>query len=306
MKKLTLYVFLLLLLNCLQAKKIPLDLSNPSSPFSFGFFAIGDTSVTSTTTVGLGLQVSLVGSMIEGENRSFPVYLSNAPDSDVTIQISAPNGLTINPTSLTFTITNFSTPQNFTITANEDNTDIADDIYSIQISSIETGTQIYSITIRDNDRRIFVTNSAYNGILGGISGADAKCQADTNKPSSPSGAVYKAMLVNVSDTRSSSGIDWVFQSVISYRRPDGTLIFSSDTNTFAFGTLSSSWAAIAEPAWTGLLANWNTSNDDCQSWTSNLSSKFGSYGTTSGTTNVAIFQNTGGCDQLKRLICVEQ
>ena len=43
-------------------------------------------------------------------------------------------------------------------------------------------------------KTLFVTAAGYNGNLGGVSGADAKCMADANKPSD--GKTYKAMLTD--------------------------------------------------------------------------------------------------------------
>ena len=64
--------------------------------------------------------------MMEGETRSFSVSLSNTPETDITIDITAAAGLAVSPTSLLFTSTNFSTVQNVSLTAQKDDTDTTD------------------------------------------------------------------------------------------------------------------------------------------------------------------------------------
>lgn len=311
MKKFTFQLLLLLFLNCLQTEKSPFDVSNPSSPLGIGSIAfdnlINTNSDTNANANVLTVQVSIFSSMMEGESRTFSVSLSSVPESNITINITGTAGLTVSPTSLLFTSTNFSTAQNVTLTAQEDDTDTIDNVQSLSIGSTETGTEIFSVTVRDNDRRVFVTSITYDGNLGGISGADAKCMSDPNKPTTPSSATYKALLVDYGDTRA-LGSDWVLQPNLSYRRTNGNLIFVSNANsTFTFGAFANTWSAtIAEQAWTGLTKTWGTQINDCENWTSNLLSKSGNVGFTDSITDDAINEITQACNLTKRIICVEQ
>lgn len=60
--------------------------------------------------------------VVEGGTVSVPVSLSAAPSANVTITFSA-TGLSMSPSSLTFTSVNYGTPQNVTVTITNDATD---------------------------------------------------------------------------------------------------------------------------------------------------------------------------------------
>ena len=66
---------------------------------------------------------------------------------------------------------------------------------------------------------VFVTSAAYDGNLGGLSGADAKCNAAAASAGLP--GTYKAWL---SDSTASPSTRFTQSAVLPYRRVDGTLV----------------------------------------------------------------------------------
>ena len=64
----------------------------------------------------------------EGETGSYAVVLVTRPTADVTIAVAVPEeaSLRVEPTSLTFTSRNWSTPQTVTVTALEDDDEVSE------------------------------------------------------------------------------------------------------------------------------------------------------------------------------------
>ncbi|MCB1200943.1 MAG: DUF1554 domain-containing protein [Leptospiraceae bacterium] len=164
-------------------------------------------------------------------------------------------------------------------------------------------------------RKVFVTDTSYNGNLGGFSGADEKCNSDGSKPSG--GGTYKAMLVDGTNRRACSTancsggtgehIDWVLKPNTKYVRADGTNeIFTTNANgIFEFGTLSNSISETTLFAWTALNNDWTSSTNNCQAWSS--TSGGSRVGAASSSTGNAINVTSQTCTtSTLRLYCVEQ
>ena len=60
-------------------------------------------------------------SLIEGDSRTYRIWLDSAPTEQVTVAVTAPSKVSVNPASLTFTTGNWSTPQTVTLEASHDN-----------------------------------------------------------------------------------------------------------------------------------------------------------------------------------------
>ncbi len=159
--------------------------------------------------------------------------------------------------------------------------------------------------------RIWITATIYNGNLGGITGADAKCNniADANHPRS---GRYKAMILI--GGRVPGGGDWVFKPNAAYYRPDRTtLIAMTDGNAkfiktdFSTG-VENTYQTTTGNFWSGGEINSNfagTSTDTC----SNFSSTTGNG--TVGLANSAVLYNyvtnlSTACTTANRILCVEQ
>ena len=65
-------------------------------------------------------------SLTEGGSRTYRIWLDSAPTEQVTVAVTAPSKVSVNPTSLTFTTGNWSTPQTVTLEASHD-TDTSDE-----------------------------------------------------------------------------------------------------------------------------------------------------------------------------------
>ena len=60
-------------------------------------------------------------SLTEGGSRTYRIWLASAPTEQVTVAVTAPSKVSVNPTSMTFTTGNWSTPQTVTLEASHDN-----------------------------------------------------------------------------------------------------------------------------------------------------------------------------------------
>lgn len=196
--------------------------------------------------------------------------------------------------------------------------------------------------VQQPNRRIFVTANTYTGNLGGISGADAKCNnvADGNKPP----GVYKAMLVdaassglrractsaNCATSGVAEGKDWVLVPNLTYVRADNTPVFTANFNgvyNFPGQTFYAPISTSAFDVWTGINfgvgGEWTVDGGPGQcsfgggaGWMNSLlggsNGVFGNANAISqsvSATPVGIFYNgfeTLSCLTARRLYCVEQ
>jgi len=176
--------------------------------------------------------------------------------------------------------------------------------------------------------RIFVTAASFNGSqVGGISGADQKCNADSNKPVDQP-AVYKALLGSMTGSANRSAcasenctlngvaehIDWVMKPNRAYYRYDGqTPVGRTDANGIwaAPISLNSSIGLATGEVWTGITmfagVAWITSSaQDCQGWTSNAVVNNAPVGRQESTDNTSIGWGAQSCSQPRFLYCIEQ
>jgi len=129
----------------------------------------GDAAKTATFTItppptpGVTLtQTAGNTTVTEGGNTdTYSLVLKTQPTADVTITLTSNNQITLNSTSLTFTTTNWNTPQNLTITAVDDTLTEGNHTATIthNISSTDTnynGLTIgtVNVSIQDNDAEI--------------------------------------------------------------------------------------------------------------------------------------------------------
>jgi len=166
------------------------------------------------------------------------------------------------------------------------------------------------------DKRIFVTDTAYTGNLGGSFQADTKCNSDANKPSGTGPSAFMAMIAdNFRHACTSAGCSggvgenslWVLDPDTAYVRVDGTVIGTTDSSGI-FPGLSLDNAITTDPVdvWTGIEVDWTRTATDCSSW-SNVGIDIGVYGSGNVDTIIDLL-DTGFalCSELKRIVCVEQ
>jgi surface protein len=149
-------------------------------------------------------------------------------------------------------------------------------------------------------RRMFLTAATFNGDLGGVTGADALCMADANRP--PTGS-YRALLV-VLGQRSiqlpGGAVDWPLQVSMQYTRPDGTLVATTTPGAvFPPTPFNQAISLIGGPFWTGMDVAYSKV-ENCLDWTA---SGPGEGGTSSGLS--ALTSDSVACNQSRRLLCVE-
>lgn len=195
-----------------------------------------------------------------------------------------------------------------------------------------------TIAIEPTVYKVFVTASTYNGNLQGAAangplGADAKCNADTNKPATGS---FKAMLTDGTNrnacstdncggagANSGENIDWVFQAGRIYiRASDSASLFSPTAaagivvapgtilnHSFDSGTTKYFWTGFAVTNyWQEATAQTTNSCDD---WTNGSATATASQGGRVGISNATdytAFRSGSGqsCSNTYHLVCVEQ
>ena len=127
---------------------------------------------------------------------------------------------------------------------------------------------------------VFVTSTTYDGNLGGLSGADAKCQARAT--AAGLGGTFKSLL---SDSTTSAASHLTTHSTAPYKLVDGTLVANSWTGLTS-GSLASPlykdefgnpagqypFQNVTTTAWTNTNPDGSARNDfgwNCNDWTSN-------------------------------------
>lgn len=137
---------------------------------------------------------------------------------------------------------------------------------------------------------IFVTSGSWNGNLGGYSGADAKCNADVNKPSggaAGAGKTYKALLNGNNATTIG----------VTYYKTGGITLIAEATGGNLVGAASLDNAIGSGQVWTGATVN-------CNNWIANDVN--GTTGTSGSPTSSWWSASTAICSNSRRLYCVAQ
>ncbi|WP_239671294.1 DUF1554 domain-containing protein [Leptospira levettii] len=271
-------------------------------------------------------------SFIFKEDDSAPTLnpILGFPITNCSVAPALPNGLSLNTSTcvISGTPTDSQAGTTYTITATD---------------GTNTDTENITIRITPTVYKVFITAVPFDGDLRGVAangpaGADLKCNADTNKPST---GTYKAMLTDGTNRRACSSdncgggigenIDWVFQSGRIYIRandsasllsPNAAGILPADgsgnftTNPYNLNHSFDS-STTAKEYWTGFAQSnyWQEATaqteNSCNDWTLNVgpaTTSFGGRVGTSNSTNYSAFRNGSGrsCASSFYLVCVEQ
>ncbi|TGL22452.1 DUF1554 domain-containing protein [Leptospira yanagawae] len=253
------------------------------------------------------------------------------PYNSCSVNPALPSGLSLHPTTcvISGTPTDSQSSANYTVTTTD---------------GTNTDTETISIQIQTTVYKVFVTASTYNGNLQGAAangpaGADAKCNADANKPATGN---FKAMLTTnggarracdgtANCTNAAENIDWVFQFGRNYiRSTDSAFLFTPNSagilpasgtefttspytmnHSFDSGTLKTYWTALS----TSPSDQWRVASAqatfNCSNWTSSAATAPTSNGGRVGNSNAknyTAFRNGSSgvsCDSLNHLLCVE-
>lgn len=154
------------------------------------------------------------------------------------------------------------------------------------------------------NRIIFVSAIQYSGNLEGVSGADAKCNSDANKPSGERGE-FKAIL-GAPDRPGAGYSGWVLEPITDYYRTDGNKIDTTNANGwFDFDLQNSIGIGPDVYVWTGLNINGEAYQDgECRGWTDTLGR--GVIGASFLTNSGAFTASDVACSSTRYLYCVEQ
>jgi len=145
---------------------------------------------------------------------------------------------------------------------------------------------------------IFVSAASYNGNLGGVSGADAKCNADAAKPNS---STYKAHIYHGTGTiggeLSNLSTSYDYKNASNAKAISGGSSISSGVPSID----------LIKPISTASVSVWfGNSTDNCTNWTSASSlvnSVTGDSNAQSG--NLYRQSNNLACNNLFRIYCIE-
>ena len=158
----------------------------------------------------------------------------------------------------------------------------------------------------------FVTSETFDGNLGGIAGADAKCQDAADM--AELGGTWKAWIANFNDDLSSPSATYSF-SALGYETFDGRFMGGRGFDPFPASLLSAldidenGQAVAAEVrAWTGVSSNGlaSTLTLNCLDWTSNTLGDIGTVGLVAGSFGDWTDAGNSGCSVPIRLYCFEQ
>jgi len=163
-----------------------------------------------------------------------------------------------------------------------------------------------------NEKTVFVTSVSFNGNLGGLKGADDKCQAEANGPESivPSGT-YLAWLSDGTDSPNTR----FTKSSHPYLLPDGTKIAENytdltDGSIQHFINIDPTGKTVGQNyIWTGTNQDGTTAKPfrTCTGWMDPIANARGMIGSTAHTLTTWSFQSQNKCKTNRhRLACFQQ
>ncbi len=256
---------------------------------------------------------------------SFRIRLATQPAGDIVFNnvrsSVATEGTVVSSATLTFTSTNWNTDQTVVVSGVADNKLDGDVPYAIY-SDPATGLYPYAgvtfsvdVTNINTDVGKFIyVSGAFSvtltpPLIGGIPGADAKC--DAGKP--PAGGTYKAILVGANGggtiirEAGSPGVDWVLAANTKYYRYSDKLLIGTTNAARVFPFNLANSIAPGNKYWTGLNAAWLINP------TGTCNAFLGGGGTGTGTGNgnatdaTAINDGVGDfCSNPLPFLCAEQ
>ena len=154
-------------------------------------------------------------------------------------------------------------------------------------------------------RRAFLTSTTYDGNLGGLAGAAAKCQ--TRAAAAGLGGTWDAWL----SADGSTPLTRFVPSPAGYRRTDNTTLANSFADltdgsldvTLSYNELGVS--VIGTDVWTGTTAAGAASAAHCSSWTTNNVGVTGDIGRSNMASATWSLNSASTCNLLRRLYCFE-
>lgn len=257
------------------------------------------------------------GNLNVGSSITFVARLKKMPGSKVDIQlvISNPNYATVTPIILTFDPNNWSTPQNFMVTAINDNLINGNRKFTVLVipksedTSLDLTQTEIQMDIIDNEKRLFIsTNPFLGGSFGGISGADTICSTDIK---CPAGSVCKAMILGTTRIASQNAdlgdgqIDWVLHPNTHYYLTNNvTLIANTNSTSLLQIPFNNIVDGVAPGTWLGSNSGWVLGGNSCLNWT-DITAGITGYMFRTQFTNSTLFGGNYSCSNPVNLFCVE-
>ena len=120
-----------------------------STDTAYNVITVSDVEVTVTENDTAGVTVTpTMLTVVEGESGTYTVRLNTEPTGDVTVTVGGVSGdVTVSPTPLTFTTSNWGTAQTVTVSAAEDDDAVAD--APVTLTHTVTGGGYSGITVSD-------------------------------------------------------------------------------------------------------------------------------------------------------------
>ena len=163
-----------------------------------------------------------------------------------------------------------------------------------------------------NEKAVFVTSVSFNGNLGGLKGADDKCQVQADDPASivPSGT-YLAWISDGTDSPNTR----FTKSSHPYLLPDGTKIAENyadltDGSIQHFINMDPTGKTVGvNPFWTGTNEDGTTAQQlqTCTGWMDPITNARGMVGSTGHTSTSWSSYQQSRCNTIpNRLVCFQQ
>ncbi|TGL87513.1 DUF1554 domain-containing protein [Leptospira congkakensis] len=259
------------------------------------------------------------GSLQFGSPVPFSVSLKEKPEAQVDIEliVSNPDYGHVNPTTLSFSSNNWSTPQEIQITGVNDSLINGTRDFRVVLIPKSTDSKLdlnpaeIQMQVLDNEKKIFLSANPYRGgDFGGVSGADAICQSESK---CPLGSSCKAMILNgttrIASLTANVGdgqVDWVLKPNAYYYLADGTTLISNTGSTSLLQVpLVNVIGAVTFGAWFGSATGWVYGPNHCNGWTDNTAFYTGNALRTQNS-DATFFGGNFSCSNQSNLLCVEQ
>ena len=238
---------------------------------------------------------------IDGTNFTTVVDKQNYPNPSSAVQ-----SFTFTPVSAGF------------VRVNSTNLMFEENTYRVQFSEIEvfstetptpSPSASPSPTPTPTSKQVFVTSTTYGGNLGGVSGADIKCQ--TQAAAAGLSGIYKAWISSKTESASSR----LTHSTLPYKLVNGTSVANNwsdfaDTSHFAKINITELGTTATGQVWTNSTSTggiYSTAlGAHCNNWTENTSARKGRVGSTAYTTGRWTSDANVNCSTARRLYCMQQ
>jgi hypothetical protein len=153
----------------------------------------------------------------------------------------------------------------------------------------------------EGPKLLFMTNGEWKGDLGGLQGADDKCNAEAR--SRGFSGSFQALLAH-SNSRSESRSN---QYALSYQNPAGDNLRSGYYFLFHFPYLDNPVLPTGSAVvWTGLNVDESSKADHCDLWNSSSVNDSGGVGFADAYDENWYAANTYDCNVARHLYCIEQ